>query len=164
MLKQVLAVGAVLWLAGNPRIPATSYQVAEIQARLYFQHDGRFGTQNIVEDAHPTLWNTIIGEGDAKHPSAATLILIKLSGNWLATASLDRPQLRVRVSDGRAGPPLLEQTISLRPFFAEQDSVWVPFIALGTGCGETRISAALVDANGAVLHRLVKTIPFECGE
>jgi hypothetical protein len=164
VLKQNFAIGAIACLAvsATPRTQPPPYSIADIQAHLYYQESGAFDTANITADASPTLWNTIIGEGSAKSPSGATLVLVKLNGRWVPRAHA--PQLRVTVQLDSGGPVLLDQAVSLDALFTEGPSVWVPFIALGTGCGVTQISAALVDAQGRTQTTLARTIPFHCGE
>jgi len=164
MLKRLLPLSTIVCIAGTapPRTPDASYIIGDIQAHLFYQETGAFDIANVTSDASPTLWNTIIGEDSAKGPSGATLVLVKLNGSWLAGTHPPRLRVTVRVDSG--GPVLLQQTVPLNALFTEQPSIWVPFIAFGTGCGVTLVSAALVDTRGTPLGALSKTIPFRCGE
>jgi hypothetical protein len=138
------------------------YSIVDIRAHLYHQETGIFDPTDVTSAGSSTLWNTIIGEGSAKTPSAATLVLVKLNGSWLASAH--PPRLRVIVQIDSGGPVLLRQTNSLDDLFSEGATVWVPFIVLGTGCGTTRIVATLVDTRGVAQDSVTKRIPFLCGE
>ena len=164
MLRLLLALGAIVWFAesATPRAHTAPYTIADIRAHLYYQESGTFDTTNITSEASPTLWNTIIGEGGAKSPSGATLVLVRVDGSWLSGAH--PPRLRVTVRGDSGGPVLLQQTATLSALFTERPSVWVPFIAFGTGCRVVRVSPALLDARGGTQSTLERSIPFECGE
>ena len=121
------------------------YAIINITAHLYHEDSGSFDKANITTESSPTLWNTIIGEGEAGSPSGATLMLVKLRGNWLSGAK--PPKLKFVVEE-KGRTELLSQTVNLRAFFSKRDTLIVPFIAYGTGCSVIRATATLINVNG----------------
>ena len=138
---------------------AASHSIVDIQARLYYHETGTFDDASIIETV---VHNATIGEGVAKSPSATTLVLVKIEGKWAHINSA----LRLRVTVGWDGndPPLVKQVVRLDKFFTEKNHIWVPVVAVGTGCGLTRIKAELIDKGGTAQSTMTKSIPFECGE
>src|SRR5438445_2634026 len=89
MLKASIAASLLVAVLASPGRLTPSHAVSALRAYLYHQETGAVDTTNLMaEDRRaPPLWNTIIGEGTAGSPSAATLVLVQLSGSFLAGTS-----------------------------------------------------------------------------
>ncbi len=80
-MKKLLALSFIL---GTPAIaaapPAASPEkIDRITAQLYYEYSGTL-SENIAAPAEFALWNTIIGEGDAKEPADDVLVTVFLRG------------------------------------------------------------------------------------
>jgi hypothetical protein len=137
------------------------FAITNITAHFYYEESGVFDRANITAAAAPVLWNTIIGEGDARSPSGATLFLVQVRGSWVAGSN--PPRVRLTVQD-TSGETLLLQTVDTEHFFAQGPTIFVPFIAYGTGCWGIRATATLIAREGGVNSTLSTKVPFECGE
>jgi len=163
MFKPLICLPSLLCLSpGAPsRTASAPYHITEIRAHLYYQETGGFDTTDLISDTSVALWNTNFGQGN-DNASGATLVLVRVDGNWTSWGT--KPHLLVRVEFDSGGPVLSERNVDLRSLFSERHSVWVPYIVYGTGCGTIRITATLLDEHALTLDTLSKTIPFECGE
>jgi hypothetical protein len=125
-----------------------------IQARLIY-YDGSFSA-NIVDSTNVwTLWNTIIGEGDAKKPSHATMIEVPVTGSPHADP---RPVIvQLFVAGGRYYP----RDVPLLPFDSTGLQV-ARFRLDGTGCNRLALKAQL--KGPGVTDSVFEDIPFACGE
>ena len=133
--------------------------IAKIEAHLVYQ----FGdtSANII-GPHPwVLWNTIIGEGEAKRPSRATLVVVVVRGP--RTRALPRAKVRLSIS-GR-WPLRDSMETALVPFDASGVQR-VPFHLAHTGCDSLHLIARLMPSSGARASVSARSadIAFNCGE
>ncbi len=137
------------------------HAVTDMRAYLYFQETGTIDSLNVIDGAPSRvhLWNTIIGEGSAGLPSAATMVLVNVTGQFLSRTP-GSLRLIAKVGDR----VLLRRDVPFETFFTERRSAWVPFIVYNTGCGALTLTASSLAANGSVESTLTKTIAFDCGE
>ena len=66
----VLGVCAVSAAVAQETAPPV---IAAIRAQLYYEETGAF-SDDILDRGELALWNTVIGEGDARHASNSTLV------------------------------------------------------------------------------------------
>ena len=137
------------------------YSVAAIHAHLYYQSTGEINSTDLLDGEVHALWNTIIGEGEARKPSAAILVLVDLTGPTFLKCD---GRLRLTATDGEK--TLLDQTLLLGIWFNTGGKVVLPFLVCGTGCNELEITATLEDLPATMVETpvLKKVVPFECGE
>ena len=62
----------------------TTYSIQSVRAHFYYQGSGTFSDRDLFDPAM-VLRNTIGGAGDATEPSGAVLVLVKVSGTFLAS-------------------------------------------------------------------------------
>jgi hypothetical protein len=137
------------------------YSVTAIHAHLYYQSTGEINPTDLLDGKGHSLWNTIIGEGEARKPSAAILVLVDLSGPtfWRRDGTV-----RLAATDGQK--TLLDQTLLLGIWGNEGGKVVLPFLVCGTGCRKLEITATLEGFPDALVETatLKKIVPFKCGE
>lgn len=146
---------------GNPNQEGGKYSVAAIHSHLYYHATGKIGPADLLDGKSHALWNTIIGEGEAREPSAAIMVLVDLVGPGFTKCE---GRLRLTATDSKK--TLLAQTLELSLWFNEGSKVILPFLVCGTGCEEVEITATLenLSASKVDIGTLTKTIPFKCGE
>ena len=132
-----------------------------MHARLYYQSTGEISPADLLDGKQHALWNTIIGEGEARRPSAAIFVFVDLVGPWNHHW---QGKLRLTAEDGEH--TLLNQTIELDFWVQDAGKLVLPFLICGTGCKELELTATLegLSTDQVDISTLTKTIPFECGE
>ena len=135
----------------------TTYSIQSVRAHFYYQGSGTFSDRDLFDPAM-VLRNTIGGAGDATEPSGAVLVLVKVSGTFLASTK-GRIELDAR-ADGQKFP---RQSIPLHALFSETGTVTAPFLIYDSPCWPLTLEIRLVGVPGepAAVER---TIPFQCGE
>jgi hypothetical protein len=143
--------------ATPPARPA-SYQISAIRAFLYYHETGTFDDRDAAS-GQMALWNTIIGEGEAKSPSDATLVQVELSGPSFSNIS---GALEIVVSAGKQ--KLVRQKLDAGAFFAEHSQrIFVPVLVHGTGCDELQVAVTFTSPDRKKLKKS-NVVPFACGE
>ncbi|HVP91099.1 MAG TPA: hypothetical protein VMS75_07785 [Terriglobales bacterium] len=137
------------------------FAVAAIHAHLYHESTGEINSTDLLDGKDHALWNTIIGEGEARKPSSTILVLVDLVGPSFLNA---HGALLLKVSDGEK--TLLEKTLSLCDWFNTGNKLVLPFLVYGTGCKKLEITATLQGLPNAQVKTptLKKLVLFECGE
>jgi hypothetical protein len=147
-----------VWIAGGAGADAeTPYSIQSVRAHFYYQGSGTFSDRDLFDPAL-VLRNTSIGEGDAKEPSGAVLVLVKMSGSFLAETK-GRIELDAR-ADGQKFP---RQSIPLNALFSEAGTVTAPFLIYDSPCWPLTLEIRLVGVP-AKPAAVTRTIPFQCGE
>lgn len=142
-----------------------SFKVTEIKAKLFYDFSAAFSSQDIVNDKNFTLFNTVIGEGDAEGMSETTLVLVEVTYGGLDDRN--GPQL---VFEARGYKGKILQRKSIFVSFVDKAAglkKYVPFILYDTGCNEITLTAKLFKDNKSkspLLSKMTKKIPFVCGE
>jgi hypothetical protein len=146
-----------------PRIPA---HMASIKAMLYYNDSGKF-SENLIDNANFTLWNTNIGEGSAAGPSNSLFVVVEVIGDARKVPLCGSDSLIVILQ--AKGKPAVRQQIKRLSFEGHEPGVIgsvVPkehhfegFWLHDTGCEAVTIRAQ-VNQQTAVR----KTVGFECGE
>lgn len=158
-IRMILAVAAtaLLFADRGQGDEKPSYEIRSLQAHYYYQGSGRFGSSDLF-DPSQVLRNGIIGAGSAEEPSNVALVLVTLSGSFLADTK-GAVQLDARSKRGE----FPRQKIALDTLFSETGTVVAPFLIYDLGCLPLTLSAQLVGVPGNPAP-VTRTIPFECGE
>lgn len=156
MRRILLAAAAALALLAAPVADAAAppYRIVALRAYLYLNDSGRFSPA-IPPGA--SLWNTIIGEGWAGHPSDATLVEATIVG---AAGSFE-PHRLVRIVVRAGTATALARTIPM-PVVGRSGRTRVAVLVPGTGCKSLHVRATVVGQAEASVRAL--TVPFACGE
>jgi hypothetical protein len=147
-----LVTGIVLVAAGPAHADAT---LDTVSTHLYYHETG---TVDDREASGLSLWNTIIGEGDATAPSSSVLVRATVSGAETLTAGA--VELVVLAGKKR----LTKQRVSLDAFSASKGhAMTVPFVLYGTGCESIAVKVTVLAGKRTVGTRQL-VLPFACGE
>ena len=137
-----------------PESRARAVELLGIHAKLYYPESASF-SRDILAEPRFSLWNAIIGEGDAEAPSNATLVTVELRGDPGSYG--DRATVRLRaVARGRV---LVNRATELGRFGTNGRQA-VGFWIYDTGCDAIDLTATLSTRPDTLRAR----IPFECGE
>jgi len=157
-----LACLLVLSVSARPYEPAAGSRTADgltitdLRAHLFYSDQGSF-SRNILAQPAFALWNTVIGAGDAKGPSNATLLVVEVTG----TANSYPSKAQVEIAVSTKGREILRRHLPVG-LLGEKGHAYVAFWLDNTGCEPLRVSTALLGQTDP--SRRVATIPFECGE
>jgi len=147
--------------SADPNQEGGKYSVAAIHAHFYYQATGKINPRDLLDGRSHALWNTIIGEGEAREPSAAIMVLVEITG-----PRFTRSEGKLRLTAADSKKTLLDQTLELYPWFSTSGKVILPFFVYDTGCEKVKITATLegIPSSSVDIGTLTRTIPFECGE
>jgi hypothetical protein len=127
----------------------------KVTTHLYYHETGAVDDR---EASALTLWNTIVGEGDATGPSSAIFVRATVSGAETLTAGA----VELVVSAGKKR--LSRQRVSLDAYAATRGQpMTVPFVLYGTGCESLAVKVTLLAGKKTVATRQL-VLPFSCGE
>ena len=129
-------------------------EVTAIEVRLFQNHTGTL-SEPIAEGA--TLWNTVIGEGDAREPSTSTFVKVKVAGAPSSYRKNAAVQLTVKTPGKNSPSAKLKKSLGV---FDREGNQFVAFWLPNTGC-ETLLLSARATGSPKVLQH---TDPFKCGE
>jgi len=160
----ILASLAVLFITsvfGDKPTGEARYSVVAIHAHLYFHETGKTSPTDLLDGNNHALWNTITGEGEARSPSSAIMVLIDLVGPDFTHSD---GKLAVKVTDSKK--TLLDSVLLLDDWFSDGRKVALPVIVYGTGCSKLNITATLQGLSAEMVGTatLTRSILFECGE
>jgi hypothetical protein len=133
------------------------YKITAIKAMLFYNGTGTFSRD--ILSPPMTLWNTIIGEGEAGAPSEATMVLVEISGK-----TNDDPNGATRKVELTAtidGKVVVKRATDIG-LFSDQGKFYAPFWVYDTGCGKLRLTARILGQTQA--SSMTKSITFGCGE
>lgn len=163
--KDHIAIAALLGLMISARpLPdrvaltpaAPKYWISDLRAQLFFSDRGTF-SDDLLKRKELSLWNTIIGAGDAGGASSATLLVVEVSGPPGSYPGVQKVELAVRT----ARKEIFRRQLSLG-VLGPQGHAYVAFWLYDTGCEPLTVSTALLGQVEPT--RRVGTIPFHCGE
>src|SRR5713226_2568868 len=124
--------------------PLGELRIPHIEAHLIFA--GGELSDDIIGAHHWTLWNTIIGEGDATdrktgvhHPSKATLVRVVVAGP--TNRILGGVKVELLVEGLGPSETVMEGAVA---HFDSTGMQFVPFLLDGTGCSRIRLTARLI--------------------
>ena len=133
------------------------YSIESVRAHFYYQGSGTFSDSDLFDPAL-VLRNTIGGAGDAKEPSGAVLVLVKMSGSFLAET-----KGRIELDASADGQKFPHQSIPLNTLFSEAGTVTAPFLIYDSPCWPLTLEIRLVGVSAKPVS-VTRTIPFRCGE
>lgn len=156
MPRATIVLVLLATMGASPVAAPPPYRIAAMRASLFYSDTGTF-SENILDNPHFTLWNTIIGEGSARGPSEATLVVVEIAGapgahaegrtlQFIAT-SRDTTMVRRRSPIG---------------ILSAKGRYFAGFWLHGTGCRRITLSATITGQSP--VSRMTKVIPFACGE
>ncbi|MEQ1781187.1 MAG: hypothetical protein ABMA14_07500 [Hyphomonadaceae bacterium] len=131
--------------------------ITAIHAQLYFEETGAF-SDDILARGDLALWNTVIGEGDARHASNSTLVTVEVSGKNVAVGAVD---VEIRALDAKGR--VLSKSSSSVALYDDRTKFYAPLFLQDTGCEAVTISTRL-KGKGIKSKSITRTIPFACGE
>ncbi len=132
------------------------YHISKINAYLVYNQSGKM-SENLIDNESFFLWNTVIGEGSAKEPSTQTLVIVEISGNPKEYTQRD---IRLTVMNGNE--VFFKQSLDF-VILDENSKNYAAFLLYNTGCSELKLTAEILNKT-LVESKLIKTIPFQCGE
>lgn len=150
----ILALGQAL-AGGSER---EGFSIESIRAYFYYHETSTFGQEDLAS-GRLVLRNSIIGEGDAEHPSSTTLVMVSLS-KCSSCPRADALEFTAVDSDGKK---ITESAVPLSSYFSQGKQLTIPFLLYGTGCGSIELKAAIVGPDGA-RSESTAVLPFVCGE
>jgi len=153
----------VLFLIPEKSIVAQS-KITAIEANLFYNaNKSESEGQNVAGEfsvniigTNFTLWNTIIGEGDAKGYSNQTVVIVEITSN----ESSDKDQI-LKLKASSDNKILLQQEQAFSNI--NNAKYKLLFLINNTGCKPVDIKCELF-SKGKLISSLTKSINFECGE
>ncbi|MDR2856730.1 MAG: hypothetical protein LBV50_02660 [Novosphingobium sp.] len=127
--------------------------LANPSVRLWYEGTGRL-SDNIAPPKRVTLWNTIIGEGDARENANDALFTIDLKGAGEQTVS--RPL--ILTATGAGGKVLASRTLK-DVLIGDAGNATLPLWVRDVGCAGRVVFTAQL---GSVKRTV--TLDFKCGE
>ncbi len=151
----ILATAALAAATLAPRAALADAALDGVATHLYYHHTG---TVDDREASSLQLWNTMIGEGDARSASATTVVHVTVSG----AETLDHGTVELVARAGKKR--VFKQRVSLDDYVAVRGKAMVvPFMLYGTGCQSLAVTATLSAGKRTVGEKTV-VLPFACGE
>ena len=140
-----------------------AYSIENIKAYLYLDTKGTL-SRDITDNF--SLFNTVIGEGDAGSPSHSTMVVVKIRRNYRQ----DMETRKIRLIATEQGKPKLDKTIDFS-VYDNNYTYYAAFWLYDTGCGSVTLTAEILnDKSGkskkspTIESKMEKTIDFGCGE
>jgi hypothetical protein len=131
-------------------------RITAIRAQLFYERTASFSEDVLAGNF--VLWNTLIGEGDAREASTSTLVTVEVRGQDVPVGAV-----RIRVSAVDAeGRSLGRRTIDVA-LYDDKTTFHAPLFLYGARCSEVTVTAQLIGA-GVDAAPTRRTIPFHCGE
>ncbi len=156
ILVQFFAIIATILTQQRPDV-----RVRDLEAHPFCEQLGSVG-DDLIGDPPRSLWNTIIGEGQAGCASNATLVVARMEGPKGKYLRDVRVVLSARYKpSGHQRETVVADTVPLG--IPDSDgflyaALWVP----RTGCSKVDLRAIILGAAQPSVRQEV--IPFECGE
>lgn len=140
----------------------SNHKITEIRAHLVYEENGELSRDILMGDF--TLWNTIIGEGDAEGHSSSTLVYVIIETDGKQTKTNPILQFSAVSADGKRVN--YKKTFEYHFPTEGVSKVFVPFLLHDTGCQKIKMTARLVEKNSParIYQTFLKEIPFNCGE
>jgi hypothetical protein len=144
--------------AASRRAVSPPYKITAIKAMLYYEQKGTF-SRDMLAKPEMSLWNTIIGEGEAGSPSSSTRVVVEVTGK--AGADAPTTARKVELTATASGKALLKRAVDIS-LLEEAGKFYAAFWLYDTGCDHIKLSARIVGQTQP--SAMTRTIPFECGE
>jgi hypothetical protein len=140
------------FLIGAADAPA-KVALGEIKVRLLYQYSATL-SGNVASPAKPSLWNTVIGEGDAREPATDALVTVGLTGGEPDTVT-DRPLIVTVRAGGKVLTRRRFDDIIVPMEGATWSALWLPDV---TCKGHVTVEATYGT------QRKTAAVDFDCGE
>jgi hypothetical protein len=149
------SVAQLLWLASGAQICAqtTSVQLNKLQVRLWYQETGRL-SDNIAPPMTPTLWNTMIGEGQAEENANDVLFTAQILTD--GEQFVDKPA--VLTATNAAGKVLAKRTFP-STLTGQAGGAVLPLWVEDIACAGVVVFSARIGSEKSSF-----SIDFACGE
>jgi hypothetical protein len=159
LLVVLLAVSSISNVTAASRRSVTPpYKITSIKAMLFYEQKGTF-SRDMLAKPEMTLWNTIIGEGEAGSPSSSTMVVVEVTGR--AKGDAPTPSRKVELTATASGKVLLKRALDIG-LLEETGKFYGAFWLYDTGCDSIKLSARIVGQTQP--SAMTKLIPFQCGE
>jgi hypothetical protein len=151
----VSAIAAgLLWMGGGTAL-AQNATVESISVQLFYEYDGTL-SDDLTKRQELALWNTMIGEGDAKQPANSFLVTVTVKG---APESFDKAAvLAVTVTGDKRKNKVAEKVFS-GILFGSEGRVVKPLFVHDWVCAPVTVTAKLKSGSSKSFN-----LPFRCGE
>lgn len=140
----------------------SSHKISEVRAHLVYEENGELSRDIFKGDF--SLWNAVIGEGDAEGHSSSTLAYVVVETDGKETKTNPVLQFSATSEDGKR----VKYTKTLPYYFPTEGAskTFVPILLHDTGCQKIKMTAKLVEktAPTRIYQTVTKEIPFACGE
>ncbi len=153
-LLPVLCIGT--GVSNNADDETPPYHVGAIKAFLFYNQTGDF-SENIIDNPDFMLWNVGIGEGSAKGPSDATLVVVEVVG----TPGAYEPDRRVQMVAREGGKVRFKRTCEAG-ILGDDGRYHAGFWLYGTGWQPIELVARIVGQSEG--SEMKTTIEFRSGE
>lgn len=135
---------------GNVKKSEEKAHVAGMEANLFYKEKGTW-SENLI-GKKMTLWNTIIGEGDAKSPSDSMFVKVRFEGVGLGSSKV---KVQIREVGGKT---FVNETTSVS---LGNKVEFLSYYLKEIGCAPVEISAEVVGDSAKMVKN---TVGFACGE
>ena len=156
-LAALLSVVASTNVLAPPRSTPLGYTIKAIRVYLFYETLGRADARDLA-DGKFLLANAMMGGGDAEAPSSTCVVYVDLEGPSFSFATHGELVFHAKVNRRTA----VKQVVKLAHFRSEGHTLVIPFVVVGTGCGDLTVEAVLNVAG--TRSELSKSIKFMCGE
>jgi hypothetical protein len=133
---------------------AQTAQIEDIRVQLFYERSGTF-SEDLTKLKKISLWNTIIGEGDAKEPANSFLVSVVIQGK--PESLVKRESVAVTVFD-KAKKSMVMQRRFDGLLFGKDGRLVKPVFVENRTCAPLEITARSKSGVKTV------TLPFACGE
>jgi hypothetical protein len=159
LLVGTFGLGLMLFLLIRPAFSQKTpgYKIGGLRAKLFFYQTGDFSENIIDNKKYQSLWNTIIGEGDAGAPSKALLILTEING----TPGSYEPTRKVHLTATEGQKIILNRNDEIG-ILSEKGKYFAGFWLYDTGVNPVKLTVEIIGQ--ADQPKLSKTINFQGGE
>jgi hypothetical protein len=153
-LKAIIAISALLpFYSVRAAEPSVGAYLANPTVRLWYGETGRL-SENIAPPIKFTLWNTIIGEGDAEEHANDALFTIDIRSAGEQNAA---QPLKMAVTDKRG--KILASRIINNILTGEKGNATIALWVRDVGCAGPVTFTAIMGASKRSTH-----LEFDCGE
>lgn len=149
------AIAAGLLMMTGGMASAQDATVESIGVQLFYEYNGTF-SDDLAKRKELSLWNTMIGEGDAKQPANSFLVTVTVKG---APETFDKAAaLTVTVTGDKRKNKVAEKVFK-GILFGSEGRVVKPLFVHDWICAPLTITAKLKSGSSKIFK-----LPFRCGE
>jgi hypothetical protein len=151
----VPAIAAGLLLMTGGMALAQNATIESISVQLFYEYNGTL-SDDLTKRKELGLWNTMIGEGDAKQPANSFLVTVTVRG---APETFDKAAvLTVTVTGDKRKNKVAEKVFS-GILFGSEGRVIKPVFVSDWVCAPLTVTAKMKSGSSKTFQ-----LPFQCGE